>query len=362
MATQWFPKILLGASVAFFDNLLNTKQRRQIASVDLLLSSFAAIGPLIPRLVARGELAASMFTVTLQRDAIQVGGNEGTLYIGELPPTVSNESLTWVPVRRYPPEQGGMEPPLDAPDEIYPIAWEIAVEEVYFDEIKLPRSQLSTSNISLSALIDTGNSLIRGPPDVVAHIQTMSGGSQFHCSTPHTLAFQIGGKLFPVDPRDFVKQVHAGDVNTCAANLAATDVPVGNGSGYLYSWNLGQPFLKGVLASFYYGSLSRPSEDPPRIGLLSTVPSDAGELLKQVVQFAEATYHDFSHVVESAPASLPPAYSTGIGGVPLAFPTLGIDEFNESSPVNSGSQVKVSAGRWRVLIGLLGWVTWEMVV
>lgn len=73
----------------------------------------------------------------------------------------------------------------------------------------------------------------------------MLGGSHFKCATPHTLAFQIGGTLFPVDPRDFVHQVGSGDVETCSTNLVATDVPTGDGSGYLYSWNLGTPFLKG---------------------------------------------------------------------------------------------------------------------
>ena len=75
----------------------------------------------------------------------------------------------------------------------------------------------------------------------------MLGGSHFACSTPHTLAFQIGGTLFPVDPRDFVHQAKSGDVETCSANLVATDVPTGNGSGYLYSWSLGSPFLKGYV-------------------------------------------------------------------------------------------------------------------
>jgi len=117
LAMRWFRKNQPSVSPTF-DPLATIKQGRQIANSDVLLSSFATIGPFIPRLVARGELAAPLFAVTLQRTSIEVGGNEGMLYIGELPPTVNNASLTWVPVRRYSASQGGMKAPADDPGEV----------------------------------------------------------------------------------------------------------------------------------------------------------------------------------------------------------------------------------------------------
>lgn len=87
-----------------------------------------------------------------------------------------------------------------------------------------------------------GNSLIRGPADVVDVIHTRIG-STFACSTPHTLAFSIGGKLFPVDPRDFINQASDNELTECAPNVVQTDAPV-EGQGYQYSWSLGDPFLK----------------------------------------------------------------------------------------------------------------------
>lgn len=117
LAKGWFRKNQLGAS-STFDPLTTIKQGRQISNSDVLLSSFATIGPFIPRLVARGESAAPLFTVTLQRASMELGGNEGMLYIGELPPTVNNASLTWVPVRRYSVAQGGMKAPADDPGEV----------------------------------------------------------------------------------------------------------------------------------------------------------------------------------------------------------------------------------------------------
>ena len=96
-----------------------------------------------------------MFTVTLQRDSVDVGGNVGMLAIGELPGGVSNDSLTWARVRGYPPSAGGLAAPANSPNEVYPLTWEIPLDDVYFDGQKLPRSTLSPSDVSLTALVDT---------------------------------------------------------------------------------------------------------------------------------------------------------------------------------------------------------------
>ena len=88
-----------------------------------------------------------------------------------------------------------------------------------------------------------GNSLIRGPEDVIQEIQRLLGSNPFDCSQPHNLTFQIGGKLFPVDPRDFIHQAFSDTVDLCTSALAITDPP-SPGVGFLYSWSLGDPFLK----------------------------------------------------------------------------------------------------------------------
>jgi hypothetical protein len=63
------------------------------------------------------------------------------------------------------------------------------------------------------------------------------------CNVPHTLSFQIGGKIFPVDPRNFISPSPiAGDTTNCIVeNVVATDPP---SMGALFSWNLGDPFFK----------------------------------------------------------------------------------------------------------------------
>lgn len=141
---------------------------------------------------------------------------------------------------------------------------------------------------------------MRGPSDVVTTIsQIISLGNtpsleeptSFPCSTPHTLAFQIGGKMFPVDPRDFVTPDDDGDALNCTAgNLVETDPP---SIAALFSWNLGDPFFKSNVVIFYYGNLTNPSVDPPRIGFVSTVPDNAGDLLRSAVEVAEQNGGEF---------------------------------------------------------------------
>ncbi|KAF8831364.1 hypothetical protein HHX47_DHR1000478 [Lentinula edodes] len=246
----------------------------------------------------------------------------GLLTIGGLPPNLTDADLTWALVRRYTVPQGGLKGGVGAEDEVYPITWEIPIDGVYLDGNRIPDpAELESGDIGVTALIDTGNSLIRGPPDVVQYIVDIIGredaSSSSHpstdtstsCTTPHTLAFQIGGRMFPVEWRDLVwveeededRDSQQGDSEyendedngeaeeekgngsrkrQCYLNLAPTDVPTttttttkgeGGGAGYMYSWSLGDPFLKNVIAAFYYGDTVHPSWDPPRIGLISTV-------------------------------------------------------------------------------------------
>ncbi|KAH7925266.1 acid protease [Leucogyrophana mollusca] len=351
LVIRFFPKTHLNASSPSPSPPPQFK-RQSTSTASAMFSSYTSLAPLLPRLVAQGVLALPMFAITLQRDTIEIGGNQGTLSIGELPPGVQNSSLTWVPVRGYPPSQSGLTPPVDSPNEVYPIAWEIPLDDVYLDGVKLPRSTLSAPSISLSALVDTGNSLIRGPADVVSHIPT-----RFACSAPHTLAFSIGGRLFPVDARDFVSQARSGSVAECMANVAPTDAPV-LGAGYLYSWSLGDPFLKGVLAAFHYGDLARPSQDPPRVGLLSTVPGDAAAKLVADVAAAAAGGLDLPELSDPAPTGMLPAASTALNGVPLASAGGGRGQGGRGGQGGQANGVRdaMRVNVWTVGVAMVLWV------
>jgi Eukaryotic aspartyl protease len=71
-------------------------------------------------------------------------------------------------------------------------------------------------------------------------IDDFSGVSTFTCSTPMNMTFVIGGKNFPLDPRDFLGQQN-GPQDCDASTLLPTDDP---SPGGLMSWILGDPFMK----------------------------------------------------------------------------------------------------------------------
>jgi len=285
-----------------------------LSSSDAFLNDTYKYGPLLTRITMTNQLENDLFSISLQRDEIDVGVNNGTLTIGKLPDGVDNSSLTWVPVRLYTPAEGGLNPPSFAPNEIYPFRWEIDIDGVFLDGKLLANSTIpATGGVGtsqISALIDTGNSLIRGPTDVVNNILTTvspkynpastSSVPSLPCTSAHTLAFQIGGKMFPIDPRDFISDETSTDTTTCeASSVVPTDPP---GVGALFSWSLGDPFMKSTLVAFHYGNLTNPSVDPPMIGFLSTVPDNSAALLTEAVDNAQSAGR-FESTIEVAPTA-----------------------------------------------------------
>lgn len=120
--------------------------------------------------------------------------------------------------------------------------------------------------------------------------------------------------MFPVDPRDFIGQYQENDAMTCVAdNLVTTDAPR---FGALFRWSLGDPFFRSYvllpqfhlidpvpylflhrnLVAFHYGNLTHPSVDPPRIGFLSLVPSNANDLYQQAISEAMSNGGNFERM------------------------------------------------------------------
>lgn len=107
-----------------FDFLKPAILRRQMpddaspSPADYAIASFAQYGPLLTRLILTDALEAPLVVTTLQRDTIQVGGNAGMLSIGALPADLQTSQLTWVPVRGYSQDEGGLPPPTRSPAEV----------------------------------------------------------------------------------------------------------------------------------------------------------------------------------------------------------------------------------------------------
>jgi len=256
------------------------------------------------------------------------------LTVGRLPDGVEEDEITWVPVRLYNSSEGGLRAPTFAPDETYPFRWEIDLDAVYLNGQRLAASTIPARNgmdsRRMSALIDTGNSILRGPQDVVNNIlSTVSPAfnpaqansiASFPCTTPQTLSFEIGGKIFPIDPRDFIGQLEPGNSQDCIAdNLVSTDAP---NVGALFRWSLGTPFFRSNLVAFHYGNLTHPSVDPPRIGIRSKVPENANDLLLQAVRDATNNGGNFEQTLEVAPtAEAATATATTVNSIAIPIQT-----------------------------------------
>jgi phytepsin len=116
-----FPNLHFPSKFPVLGDVLTTAgiRRRQVSQgMTALLGSFTRLAPFLPRLVVDGEIAMPLFTVTLQRNTIDVGGNPGQLTIGEMPSDTKVDELTWVPVRNYSFEEGGLPAPPNSPNEV----------------------------------------------------------------------------------------------------------------------------------------------------------------------------------------------------------------------------------------------------
>ncbi|KAI0917092.1 hypothetical protein AcW2_007316 [Taiwanofungus camphoratus] len=345
-------------------NVINKKF--DTPSTDDFVANIASYGPFVSRLVMAGVIDQPMFTITLQRDTVDVSG-KGQITVGELPEGIDNSSITWVPVRLYSFADGGLSPPTFAPHEVYPLRWEVPLNNVYLDGQQLSNSTEQAQGVTssvVSALIDTGNSLIRGPQDVVNNILTTvspayaansNAKPTLPCSASHTLTFQIGENMFPVDPRDFISPSHSGNASTCiTSNLVATDPP---SQGALFSWSLGDPFLKSNLVAFYYGNLTHPSVDPPRIGFLSMVPKNASTLLEEAVSEALEDNDLFSSKVDVAPTASTVVDVPVTAIRPAPFTTVSAQDRSASQTSSAfKTHLRLSSSFWYTLLPVLYWL------
>lgn len=110
---------LSGIHVHRTPTMLSYLDQSLFPSVDDILASFASNGPLLPRLILTGALASPIVAISLQRDTVDIGGNQGMLSIGELPAGLAMEDLTWVPLRGYNIAEGGLPPPEESPNEVH---------------------------------------------------------------------------------------------------------------------------------------------------------------------------------------------------------------------------------------------------
>ncbi|EEB98652.1 hypothetical protein MPER_01805, partial [Moniliophthora perniciosa FA553] len=138
---------------------LVTRESGPLTTTDAFVQSTWKYGPLLSRISMTNQLEKPMFSIELQRSTIDAGtGGDGMLTVGKLPDDVDENSLTWVPVRLYKPEEGGLRPPTFAPNEVYPFRWEIDIDGVFLDGKRIADSTIPAADgvdgKRVSALID----------------------------------------------------------------------------------------------------------------------------------------------------------------------------------------------------------------
>ncbi|KAL0567897.1 hypothetical protein V5O48_014093, partial [Marasmius crinis-equi] len=109
-----------------------------LVSTDDFVKDTWKYGPLLSRISMTHMLKDPMFSIELQRSTIDITeGDNGQLTVGKLPDGVDTNSVTWVPVKLYTPEEGGLRAPDFAKGEVYPFRWEIELEGVFLNGQKI---------------------------------------------------------------------------------------------------------------------------------------------------------------------------------------------------------------------------------
>jgi len=120
---------------------------------------------------------------------------------------------------------------------------------------------LVSGNPSLAA-IDTGTTLVGGPPSAIAQLYAQIPGSQpasgnlegyytYPCSTTVNVQLAFGGRTWTVDPADF----QLTQLNSASCLGAFFDLKTGSSAP---SWIVGDTFLKNVYSVYRY--------NPPSVG------------------------------------------------------------------------------------------------
>ncbi|KAM9325264.1 pepsin A-like [Gastrophryne carolinensis] len=128
--------------------------------------------------------------------------------------------------------------------------WQITVDSVSIN------GQAIACSDSCQAIVDTGTSLLTGPPNPIADIQYYIGASQdsngdyvIDCnnmSNMPTLVFTINGVQYPLTPEAYVRQTQDG----CLSGFQAMDLPTDSGE----LWILGDVFIRQYYVVFDRGN------------------------------------------------------------------------------------------------------------
>ncbi|KAM5186160.1 pepsin F-like [Callospermophilus lateralis] len=179
--------------------------------------AFPGTNPVFDNLWRQGLIDQNLF-------AFYLSGNEekgSVLMLGGVDPSYYSGQLTWVPVSK-------------------PSYWQIAMDSIAVN------GKVIACDGGCQGIIDTGTSLLSGPPDHVLNIQKLihaqpddRGQYVVDCDTIDTLPdilFTINGVHYPVPASAYVRESHS---HTCHSGFEGLDHPF-----HPETWVLGDIFLR----------------------------------------------------------------------------------------------------------------------
>ncbi|CEF67050.1 Cathepsin D [Strongyloides ratti] len=141
------------------------------------------------------------------------------------------------------------------------IAWESLTAEDYW-RINIGGVNVGGQQVSgaVSAIVDTGTSLLTGPTAEIEKIQKqigaipiMQGEYEIICSkipTMPNVTYTIGGQQFVLTPNDYVLKVTQAMTTVCISGFMGLDIPAPNGP----LWILGDVFIGKFYSVFDHGN------------------------------------------------------------------------------------------------------------
>ncbi|XP_036151758.1 pepsin A [Myotis myotis] len=195
----------------------------------LAYPSIASSGatPVFDNMWNQGLVSQDLFSVYLSPNdqsgsVVMFGGIDSSYYTG---------TLNWVPLS----------------SETY---WQITV-----DSITMNGKAIACSG-GCQAIVDTGTSLLSGPTNAIANIQSSIGATQdsygqmvVSCSAINSLpsiVFTINGVQYPLPPSAYILQSQEG----CSSGFQGMDIPTAAGE----LWILGDVFIRQYFAVFDRGN------------------------------------------------------------------------------------------------------------
>ncbi|XP_036916407.1 pepsin A-2/A-3-like [Sturnira hondurensis] len=179
--------------------------------------------PVFDNIWDQGLVSQDLFSVYLSSDdqsesVVIFGGIDSSYYTG---------SLNWVPLSA----------------ETY---WQITVDSITINGKAIACSE------SCQAIVDTGTSLLAGPTNAIANIQSAIGAREnsndlevVSCSTLSNLpviVFNINGVQYPLSPSAYILQSEG----VCASGFQGMDLPTSSGD----LWILGDVFIRQYFTVF----------------------------------------------------------------------------------------------------------------